>query len=130
MTRDPRRRVLEHIGYDDYRGKPGRVSWRKVAILAAIAFAVFLGKALAQVPQTRPYCDEPKAAAKALRDTFGELPAAIALDTQDRLVTLYVDPADGSWTLLMTVPGLNAVSCVLTGGEHWEQKQPTVGEPS
>jgi len=114
---------------DAYPSPPFRLSWRRVALLAGLG-SLIAGAALAQVQPARPYCDKPEAAVKALKDTFGETLAAIALDTQDRLVTLYVDPADGSWTLLMTVPGPNAVSCVLVGGENWEQEQPIVGEPS
>jgi hypothetical protein len=101
------------------------------ALIAAATAAMADEVEPAQVQPSRPFCDEPAKAIKALKDTFGEEPRAIGLDTQDRLISLFVDPADGSWTLLMTVPGQSPISCVLVGGEAWEERPlPLVGDPS
>jgi hypothetical protein len=110
----------------------GRRSWPRARLMLIVAaLGLVADVAMAQVPQTRPYCDTPEKAIAALKAQFGEVPAAIALDAQDRLISLYVDPDDQSWTVLMTVPGPNAISCVLTGGESWEAiALPPVGDPA
>lgn len=62
-------------------------------------------------------CGPRKDVVTQLRESFGEVPTAIALTDFGTLLDLLVSPA-GTWTILVTTP--NGMGCVLATGRHWE----------
>ena len=62
-------------------------------------------------------CGDREKIVAALEQGYGERKSAVALTDSGGLVELYV-AADGSWTLLYTVPA--GLTCFLAAGEAWE----------
>ena len=76
--------------------------------------------------QAQAACGSRNEIAAALERDHGERPAAIGLSGGGALVELYT-AADGSWTLLYTVPG--GPSCLLAAGEAWEGRSAAAQTP-
>lgn len=97
------------------------------AVAAVLAFGAgsCVGDALAQ---GAGFCLDREDAAKALSRQHGEVQVGRGL-ANDTLVELWVDPADGSWTILLTNPA--GRSCPAAAGQDWHFEVPeAAGDPA
>ena len=77
----------------------------------------------------QPQCYDPDGLVVVLKERFGETEIAHARETRS-LVRLFVDPEDGSWTVVRHWPG---IACIIAAGKDFtpgeaEQQQPQ-GQP-
>ncbi|HEV7253854.1 MAG TPA: hypothetical protein VGN97_12280 [Mesorhizobium sp.] len=92
--------------------------------LAALALAWAVREADAQV-----LCTSTDAMLRRLQERYGEEPTAAGVSARGELITLVVDPKDGSWSVVRTLP--NGMTCGVIGGEGWEAAPAKdVGEPT
>jgi hypothetical protein len=84
---------------------------KRIALLIACSFAA--APAWAQgVP-----CGRPEQIDRELRMRYGEHPAFQAISASGNLVSIYVNPSSGTWTVL-TFPRPD-VACMAAMGEAW-----------
>ncbi len=86
--------------------------WRWTFPLSLVVLISCAGSGWAQ-----GVCGDREKIVAALEQAYGERKSAVALTGSGGLVELYV-AADGSWTLLYTVPA--GPTCLLAAGEAWE----------
>jgi len=94
---------------------------RITTMLAALAFAT---PTLAQDTRCEPY---PSIAAM-LTDQYGERRTSVGLEARGGLVEVWVNPENGSWTLVGVMPGGSA--CLVLWGEAWQGTVPPAGDPT
>lgn len=103
--------------------------WVMGALLLLAALLFMAGAAQAQMVQMQldmPCWPHP-VIIKMLGDKYKEVPHSFGI-TKKSLVELYVSPS-GSWTLMTTAP--LGLTCVIGGGEGWEQLPVTkYGDPT
>ncbi len=85
---------------------------RAPALAAALA-CILATPAAAQPEQ----CADREALVEHLKAKFGEHRTSLMLDNRGRMIELFRNPKTGSWTLLMTPPGMP--SCLVLAGEHY-----------
>jgi hypothetical protein len=120
---DAREIIRAAMDYDAMREEqPRPLAWRKLAIAAGITAACLAGCAVALAEEGKPrlVCGTQAEALKALKDRYGEIPAAMGVTVRGEVLQLLTDPKDGSWTLLLTAPADPDRTCVLVGGNGWE----------
>ncbi len=94
---------------------------RSMILMAAVAFV-----AMSTTPaQSQMVCGERVEIVKALESGHQEQKTAAGLSGNGGLVELFT-AVEGSWTLLLTVPG--GPTCLLGSGEDWEGWKST-GQP-
>jgi hypothetical protein len=100
---------------------PRPIAWRPLLIAAGITAACLAGCAVALAEESpRLVCGTQAEALAALKDRYGEIPAAMGVTVRGEVLQLLTDPKDGSWTLLLTAPADPDRTCVLVGGNGWE----------
>jgi hypothetical protein len=134
MSTHPLDRIRAAIGEDHYRAQPYRVSWARVAVLSALALALaaaVASTAFAQEGINRPpVCGTPAEMAAAL-EPYGERQHGTGITSNGTVLVLWLDPADGSWTLTERSPSNPAASCVVKAGEGWHERKPAAqGAPA
>jgi hypothetical protein len=64
---------------------------------------------------------------KRLEAQFGEVPVAVGLGRDGRLVEVFAAADGATWTLAVVLP--NGMSCVVADGEHWQPIPKLVNGP-
>lgn len=72
-------------------------------------------------------CRDRQTVLQAMRSSFGELPQALGLSEDGRLIEVLVSDATGTWTIIATTP--DGISCLLHVGSAWVSQRAAVGEP-
>lgn len=75
----------------------------------------------AQESQSRKYpegCNSIVEMAKQLDADYGEVPVAIGVQTDGRLLEIYASEASGTWTVIVIRP--NGTGCMVAAGRGWE----------
>lgn len=95
-------------------------------IAATTALAAFLScPAMAQM---RLQCFEPDKLTEMLLAKHGEVKFATGDDERGNELTVWLDPADGSWTITIA---LNEMQCILAGGTGFKAADaPKDGDPA
>jgi hypothetical protein len=119
---DARDVIRAAMDYDAMREEqPRPLAWRPFLIAAGITVACIAGCAVALAEEVpRLVCVPQAEALRLFQDTYGEIPAAMSLTARGEVLQLLTDPKDGSWTLLLTAPADPDRTCVLVGGNGWE----------
>jgi len=97
---------------------------RRLSYLTPAALVGMLGQAspaLAQAPSqtaVAPACHSHADLTEMLNQKFAELPSAVGLQANGRLVEVFVSNDGTSWTIVVTRP--DGWSCIVAVGEHWE----------
>ncbi len=106
-----------------YRGR----SSPAVRIFSAIALAFLLLIGLAQWsrPATaQSACVPREVALEQLGERHAEIPIAMGLTQDGRVVEIFSSNDGATWTMLVTTP--NGMSCLLTSGESWMKITPAL----
>ncbi len=91
-------------------------------LTAALCAAIFMfaGPAVGQEPQSRGrVCALHDKITDALKDRWGERQIGLGINNEGALVEVYVNPNNGSFTILLTRP--DGWSCVATAGKDWRK---------
>ena len=89
-------------------------------LIAAAALLLNSGPAHAQA------CGARQDLLEHLEDKYRELPAGMGMTTGGAVMELLV-AGDGSWTLIVTLPG--QASCLVAAGRHWVPAPPPPPKP-
>ncbi|NQW10815.1 MAG: hypothetical protein HQ481_13160 [Alphaproteobacteria bacterium] len=88
-----------------------------VALICALA-AFFITPVRAQ---QGPPCYAREQVVEHLAERFGEAMTAAGVDARGNLVQVFSAP-EGSWTIVVTIPG--GPSCIMMAGEGWSWAEP------
>jgi hypothetical protein len=96
----------------------------------ALGIVGLAGMAFAQEPGQPPMCGTPQQMAATLAQ-HGEHPQGMGVSRTGKLVTMWSDPADGSWTVTFTTPTNPPVACIQFMGNGWQERRPAAqGNPA
>ncbi len=63
-------------------------------------------------------CGEHDSVAGYLQQRFDERPVSLGLQADGRILQVFTSDRTGTWTIVTTTP--HGISCIVTGGEAWE----------
>lgn len=100
-------------------------TFRDVCGLSLLAFslAAVIGFLIMSSASAQVTCGEIERVEKTMAEKYGEYPAYRAL-SDDNVVTVFVNPETGSFTLVVTPPALPDAYCSAFSGEGWTQLPP------
>jgi hypothetical protein len=100
----------------------------KVLLVASFVVLGTVATAAAQAPPEGVVlpCAERVDIARHLERRFAEVPVAIGLQADGRLLEVFASPA-GSWTIVISTA--RGVSCVVSSGQGWLMLPSTVDDP-
>lgn len=93
---------------------------------ALVAIALILAGPASAVAQMN--CGPRGQVVQQLGQSFGEIPAAVALTDYGSLIELLLSPRGESWTLIVTTP--RGLACVLATGRNWQALDHNRNEPA
>ena len=96
-------------------GKSGLGVRGSMVIAAALLLSTMLVSQPAAAQQT---CGDRTDILKTLEKIHSELPQALGLSTDGKVLEVLVSPT-GSWTILVSYPG--RLTCLVAAGESWER---------
>lgn len=98
----------------------------------AFSAAIIVGLAATAVPShARSVCAERDHLTMGLADKFGESRIAGGLQSETKMVEVFMSEKTGSFTILLTTP--DGQSCIVSSGKSWTTFEPIlapVGTPS
>ncbi len=97
-------------------------------VLGALAVAIGLlitPSAHAQPVQAQMACGPRSEILKALHSTYAEMPVAMGLAHDGNVLEVLATKNRGTWSIIIT--NSNGVTCLVSGGESWEDVPEVVG---
>lgn len=70
----------------------------------------------------QPVCADRAELLAQLAQRFNETPVGVGVTAQGSVVELFVSPAGGTWTIVVTLP--SNTSCLVGAGESWQPAPP------
>jgi hypothetical protein len=67
-------------------------------------------------------CHNHDSLTRTLLERYREVPVSVGIQTDGQLIQIFASGETGTWTILATRP--DGVSCILSAGQHYEQRQP------
>lgn len=96
----------------------GHVARMTALVLGTVVLSTaMVGNAVAQ---NSPVCTPHDRLVEHLSKSFGEAMTAAGVDGRGNLVQVF-SSAEGSWTIVVTIPG--GPTCVMSAGEGWTREQ-------
>ncbi len=89
---------------------------------AAVALLALLAAAPAAAQPAPNRCGPHDGLAPFLADGWGEVPVAVMLDTEGRLVEMFANLETGTWAVVVTAP--SGTACMVSDGDNYEPVEP------
>ncbi len=111
------------IDYASYRGRSSPAV--RIFTATGLAFLLLIGLAQWSRPAAaQSACVPREVAVEQLVERHAELPIAMGLTQDGRVVEIFSSIDGATWTMLVTTP--NGMSCLLTSGESWMKITPAL----
>lgn len=100
--------------------------WPRLAARLAVTAVALLAPAARSAALAQTACDDQAAIMRLLKEQYAEVPAAIGLGLDGRVLELFSSPEGLTWSLVATSP--RGRSCIIAVGRYWtENPAPIAG---
>jgi len=91
--------------------------WHRSLALSAILLGLGVSAATAE-----PACALRSDVVRELANRYKEIPVAVAVANNGKLLEVLTSGTGGTWTIILTAP--NGVSCMVAAGKDWQETLP------